>query len=490
MIALNKRELCYEAEAYLYDCVSEDYQADIPPEIAAHMIQCPYCQREMNLLKQTVDGLDMGDQTNLLQAHEETTTCLKMHFRFLGQEVDCYAIKPFLPLFNAPSYQVRVPTPVTVHLNHCSQCRKNCNAIGELELTDSQLLFFSQLLADKICLDPDTLNSVTDLVTLLYEDSLENAHDLQKLQRIRQTISSTVNRKNSGVVTIYEMCEDTDLSTSNRAGDLYADWPISVQVMDEDQAQGESPETIKAATTSPGVSKSSVSRFSRSFIRRAVKPLAAAAVLLLAFSLFFNNSVEALEMDQIYNALSKVDHLYIGSFASQKTEPEQEIWASRPLDITLINTKGHWMLWDLSNKVNKERRADSLSHATLPLNKRAVVILSRYSSSFGSLMPFANIDDLPADSAWRQIDDPAITAELPGTEVFELDYVRKIGNGEILPQKWRCYLDPQKHLPLRTELYEKIQIQGEDKFVKKSTRQIRYLQKKEIQAVLESAFPQ
>jgi hypothetical protein len=53
--------------------------------------------------------------------------------------VTCSRVKPFLPGLLLPEVQVRIPTPITVHLDHCPECTEDLEALRDLGLSPEQL---------------------------------------------------------------------------------------------------------------------------------------------------------------------------------------------------------------------------------------------------------------------------------------------------------------------------------------------------------------
>ncbi|MCU0917430.1 MAG: hypothetical protein MUC88_23120, partial [Planctomycetes bacterium] len=51
----------------------------------------------------------------------------------------CSRVKPFLPGLLIPSARVRIPTPITVHVDHCPECEEDLAALRELHLGPGQL---------------------------------------------------------------------------------------------------------------------------------------------------------------------------------------------------------------------------------------------------------------------------------------------------------------------------------------------------------------
>jgi hypothetical protein len=64
---------------------------------------------------------------------------LSRHFRCLGKEITCARVRPFLPGLLLSAEPVRIPTPITVHLDHCLQCADDLQALRDLDLTEEQL---------------------------------------------------------------------------------------------------------------------------------------------------------------------------------------------------------------------------------------------------------------------------------------------------------------------------------------------------------------
>ena len=62
-----------------------------------------------------------------------------MQFQLLDEHVACRDVKCFLPKLALACAQIRIPTPVTVHVDHCPQCTEDLAALRELNLTAPQL---------------------------------------------------------------------------------------------------------------------------------------------------------------------------------------------------------------------------------------------------------------------------------------------------------------------------------------------------------------
>jgi len=148
MKTTNNHSLCKQAELYYYDFLSEERNGLVPKNIIEHINQCPFC-------RENIDQLDTGlsshssikSRTGLDTA--AITDLLTLHLAYIGNKVNCQAVKPFLPVLLYQDFRIKIPTPITVHLDHCHQCAQDLETIANLNLSRTQSCRLSQLLADK-----------------------------------------------------------------------------------------------------------------------------------------------------------------------------------------------------------------------------------------------------------------------------------------------------------------------------------------------------
>ena len=148
MIAPNLDSLCGQAESYYYDFISKEGRALIPGLILTHIKQCHYCQDQILQLESVLSQCESMDQEKS-QARAAIAIMLKRHFAYIGKDVTCETVRPFLPTLLDPAFEVRVPTPITVHLDYCQQCAKDLEIIKSLKLSCKQLCKLSRLFAAK-----------------------------------------------------------------------------------------------------------------------------------------------------------------------------------------------------------------------------------------------------------------------------------------------------------------------------------------------------
>lgn len=147
MIAFNPNSLCEKAGPYYYDFLFGTAEEPVPEEIVRHIEECRSCQDKLSQLQAALSQADNVD-TEERQAHSAIATMLRLHSAYIGKPVTCRIVKPFLPTFLDPVLQVRVPTPITVHLNNCPQCSEDLRAIQAMSLSRRQLGRLSRLFAE------------------------------------------------------------------------------------------------------------------------------------------------------------------------------------------------------------------------------------------------------------------------------------------------------------------------------------------------------
>jgi cytidine deaminase len=148
MVVGNPIPVCEEAKLYYYDFILGEGHELIPEHIVQHINQCQNCREQLNELKVALSQADSID-TEQNRVNSATATMLQLHFAYIGKPVTCETVKPFLPTLLEPQLEVRIPTPITVHLDSCPECSEDLETIRRLNLNRKQLCRLSQLLADK-----------------------------------------------------------------------------------------------------------------------------------------------------------------------------------------------------------------------------------------------------------------------------------------------------------------------------------------------------
>lgn len=149
MIVPNFDRSCEEAELYYYDFLFGESRESIPEPIISHILQCKHCQDKLNQLKDTLSHPGGDSESVQTEAHAAVTTTLKLHFAYTGKSVGCEIARPFLPALLDPAITIRIPTPITTHIDNCRKCSDDFDRLRELNLNRKQLRRLSQLFAEK-----------------------------------------------------------------------------------------------------------------------------------------------------------------------------------------------------------------------------------------------------------------------------------------------------------------------------------------------------
>jgi hypothetical protein len=192
--------------------------------------------------------------------------------------------------------------------------------------------------------------------------------------------------------------------------------------------------------------------------RRASKALAAAAVILIAVGLFmsmFGKKIESVE--DFYAHLGEVENICVSTFEPGRTEPIQQVWTSQDLKVRLFKTgigdRAKYDVLDLSKKMQTTIYLSNVK--TEPLTEEKLRDLRQSMTPSFALAPFFTTDDLPDKIKWRRVNDQVIISTIPGCIVYELIWEIYTPSVGITHKKWRIFLDPDTHLPKRTETHVK-----------------------------------
>jgi len=137
-----------DAAAYYYELAAQ-HEADVPDAVVRHVCGCLVCRARIERLRKTIAETTGGADLQRGPMDRDIIEILNLHFRSLGEPVTCSRVKPFLPGLLDPLHQIRIPTPITVHLDHCPQCAADLAVIWSLALQPGQLERLGRLYAAK-----------------------------------------------------------------------------------------------------------------------------------------------------------------------------------------------------------------------------------------------------------------------------------------------------------------------------------------------------
>jgi hypothetical protein len=103
----------------------------------------------MNSLKDLLVKVDERLESEQSRKDSAISTLLRLHFEYIDEPIKCDTVKPFLASLADPVLQIRIPTPITTHLNKCKACRDDLLTLLDLHLPHKYLCRLGHVLADK-----------------------------------------------------------------------------------------------------------------------------------------------------------------------------------------------------------------------------------------------------------------------------------------------------------------------------------------------------
>ncbi len=557
MISHNPDLNCTNARLYYYDFLSKETRGGIPEGALQHIMQCWSCQAEMDSLKDLLIQADERFESEQSRKDSAISTLLRLHFEYLGEPVKCDTVKPFLASLADPVLQIRIPTPITTHIDKCKACHDELLSLLELHLPHKYLCRLGQLLAKKpdedeficsqaqaaipavvsmafhettagilkhLCTCPNCrkelylqresvrkellhdgalqngfpcdLVSVTDIYDYCLPYGIDPADDqyvefreslashlrrcpkcLAKIQKLHHTISNIAERTESGVITVYNIGESAK-TISRSESESYAGLPTSsVMAGTEDSLHTEEPKTINLTAR---LKQKATALKTKQLLKAG---LAAAAVIAIGFALLFNSpAAGAVTIEQIYRAIKNAKNVCITSFPLGKTEPSQEIWASRTLNIYMTKTGEESVLLDFGNKVRSVKNFNTGYVESSPLPPETITSTETLTAGFWGLVPFSDISAIPDDAEWNCVGNDDLETIIEAVEIYELTWLERAYDGSTVFNKWLFFVDSKTILPKRIETYRKSA--GDIEYALLSAKEVEYLSDSEMEEVV------
>ena len=226
----------------------------------------------------------------------------------------------------------------------------------------------------------------------------------------------------------------------------------------------------------------------RRTLRIRIAELAAvAAVILVVFALFFGTpATETVALNEIYEALGKVQNVCIATFLPPANEPVQIEWVSQTLNIDMVRFGERFVLWDIPNKVQMIKYLSTGSITTTAITDEMLAKVEQATGRRFGLVPFSDISDV-SGAQWSRVEDSEIEVTVSGTKVYELTWPQKNTTSDAIRfRRWRVFVDTHTNLPKRAEHYFKLKPQEEYKF--EMYEVITYPSGSKIQALVTKTF--
>ncbi|KPL22531.1 MAG: hypothetical protein AMJ75_07925 [Phycisphaerae bacterium SM1_79] len=164
MIAPNPHLLCEEAKLYYFELLDNESDAFVPELIIDHVGRCQHCQEQISRLKGALSQAGADDGSERGQVGSPVAIMLRLHFAYIGERVTCETARPFLAGMSDPALEIRIPTPITVHLDSCRQCAEDLETIRGLNLNPKQLHQLGQLFAEAFSQDAAKCSQMREII--------------------------------------------------------------------------------------------------------------------------------------------------------------------------------------------------------------------------------------------------------------------------------------------------------------------------------------
>jgi hypothetical protein len=146
MVAFEGNGQCREAQLHYHDFLED--RGIVPKSVAEHIDECAHCRAQVQRLGQVLGEAVRAGNPHRSNHSRELIAELQTHFEHVGEQVTCSQVRRFLPGLLAD--RIRVPTPVTVHVDQCDQCTEDLERLRSLGLTQEQLARLEELYAEPV----------------------------------------------------------------------------------------------------------------------------------------------------------------------------------------------------------------------------------------------------------------------------------------------------------------------------------------------------
>ena len=396
---------CQNAEPFFYEFFNGS-SLTIPDEVVEHIENCSSCLSSIASMKDVFEQSNDALPSN--SRHAILASELGRHYSFLDKPVTCSSVKPFMAGFSDPTMQITVPTPITVHVQHCEKCREDINTIKSFHYHSEALAVIGDFLSGK---HSDGTNNVS-----------------------KGALNGILTRPDSEIVTIFSIDRSVGIANLTTAKRQTGKWPISVQVLQKDsQARRQTEQSRQKRTRSIPFLKTGI----------------AAATILFMFILFprIATSIDV-SLGQMYQALNGMKDFHVIAISPNTGNVIHEKWISNSLGLMLIEQQELSALWDINEATMKTEGLEAKQ-----LNKEAVLGIKKTMVPSGNLLPFPYLSQVPGQADWNKIELSQTDVEVPGTEIYDLVWTEDIGFGQKITRRSRCYVDTLSRVPRRTELW-------------------------------------
>ncbi len=479
---IGKPVTCKTTKPFLPSLLDTALKIGIPTPITVHLDNCRKCSEDLETIHRLNLTRKQLRRLSQLFADEPTRS-----------NISCAEAQNAIPLVVSMVFS-ETDSEVLRHLCICPDCRKVLYQRREIVLRG---LLKSNTAENKF---PCMNVSARDFFDYVAPYGLDPANDqyakfresltshlrtcptcLVKMQQLHETMYRIVEQPESEITTAYHINESAKTRIASESDDLYAGFPIRVDITRREEVKAEQP--VPAIDfTATLKQKVSIEKLKPLLKTSAV----AAAIILMAVILFQNiPTAKAVTLERIYKAIEKVRNVHITSFTPPNKEPTQELWISRTLNIYVTKTAKQSVLWDIANKTRKTKQLDTGIIKTVRLIDDIIVDIKRKMSSTLDLMPFYDVSDVPENADWNLVATKDLDTTNKGIEVYDLTWIERAYDSSTVFKKWRVFADSETNIPQRIEWYEKSASDAE--YILSLMMMVEYLNDNEIKEVIKEA---
>ena len=476
---VGKLVTCNIVKPFLPTLLDQTLGMRIPTPIVTHVYDCQQCTEDLDIIRRL--NLSRKQLYRLSQLFAEKPA---------GSNISCTEAQNAIPSVVSMVFR-ETDSEVLKHLCTCPICRgllykerqRICDSLPEytpsVEFPCESVSasdFFDYVVPYGI----DPANDQYAKFRKSFTSHVSNCPNcLARMQQLHDTVYYIAERAESEVVTIYHIDESTKAEAISESDDIYAGFPIRV----ERANRGDEVNAGRSASTI-GLGAALKQKVSAMNLKAPVKTaIATAAVILIAVALLLHTpTAKAVTIEKIYKALEKVKNVYISKYVPDKTEPVQEKWVSRTLNIYMSKTGKQLVSWDIPNGIRKSKQLDTTVTETAPLTDDVIADIKQKMSGSLGLMPFQDISEVPEGTQWVRVSEEGLESVAKETEVYDLKWGEKLDNDSIVFRKCRFFVDVRTNLPQRIEVY--MQLTADDVYTLGAMTAVKYLTDSEIQTFI------
>jgi hypothetical protein len=196
-------------------------------------------------------------------------------------------------------------------------------------------------------------------------------------------------------------------------------------------------------------------------------------------------AARALSFEQVYQAVQEAMNVHILSFVPGQSEPVEERWVSRSLNVSMSRTADRLVLWEPANNYKKTKNLDTgavqTTHVPEDINAG---VRAEIRGALG-LLPFTEIPDVPTNAKWVHVEITDGSSERSNSEVYDLEWTKKTYRGAIVYRKCRIFVDPKTNLPEKIQFYGKTH--SGSPYTLRSEKVVEYLSEAQVQNIIRQA---